>query len=212
LKGAQTKRSRGRPGGGSEAIIHAILEATLAELGRGGYARLSVEEIARRSGVNKTSVYRRWPTKGELVRAALSSLRPRDRAAPDTGALRTDLLELLRRTVAKLSSPRGKSIIRLLMAEGDAELGALARKMREKQHAEDAVVFERAVARGELPRRTDTSLLLELLTAPVLRRLFIAHARVDDEYMARVVDVFLHGVVTPRRRPRGAAHPGRKDR
>jgi AcrR family transcriptional regulator len=196
------KRSRGRPGGGSEAIIHAILEATLDHLGRRGYARLSVEDVARRAGVNKTSVYRRWPTKSELVRAALSSLRQKDWAPPDTGALRTDLVELLRHTLAKLSAPRGSSIIRALMAERDAELGALARKMREQQYAEDAVVFERAARRGELAKNADTRLLLEFLTAPILRRLFIARDKVDDEYIAQLVDVFLRGVSPPRRKRR----------
>jgi AcrR family transcriptional regulator len=205
------KRSRGRPGGGSEAIIHDILEATLDQLGRRGYGELSVEEVARRAGVNKTSVYRRWPTKSDLVRAALLSLRPRDWAPPDTGSLATDLVELLRHTRAKLSSPRGSSIIRALMAERDAELGVLARRIREEHHVESAVVFERAVARGELAPGADTRLLMEFLSAPILRRLFIARDRVDDAYIASLVDVFLHGVSTPRRR-RGTAHKGRKDR
>jgi AcrR family transcriptional regulator len=168
-----------------------MLDATLEELGRRGYADLSVEDVAQRAGVNKTSVYRRWPTKSELVRAALLALRAQHGAPPDTGTLRGDLVELLRRARAKLSAPRGSSVFRALMAERDA----LARKMREQQHAEDAPVFERAVARGELSAATDTRFLLDLLTAPLLRRIFIARDKVDDEYLVRVVDVVLHGVM-----------------
>jgi AcrR family transcriptional regulator len=188
------KRPRGRPGGGSEAIIRAVLEAALEELGLRGYASLSIEEVALRAGVNKTSIYRRWPSKGELVRAALLRLRDDEAPLPDTGALETDLLELLRRKTAKMSVPRGRSIVRALMADKDDELAALTCWIRER-HAEPSPVFERAIARGELPAGTDTALLLEIITAPVYHRAFILQERIDDTFLRRVIDVVLRGVL-----------------
>ena len=75
------KERRGEP------VIRRALAATLRELARVGYAALRFEEVAGRAGVNKTTVYRRWPDKQALVRAALLSLsdRQHDRSMPDEG-------------------------------------------------------------------------------------------------------------------------------
>ena len=150
--------------------------------------------MALRAGVNKTSIYRRWPSKGELVRAALLRLRDDESPLPDTGALETDLLELLRRKTAKMSVPRGRSIVRALMADKDDELAELTCWIRER-HAEPSPVFERAISRGELPAGTDTALLLEIVSAPVYHRAFILQERIDDAFLRRVIDVVLRGVL-----------------
>ncbi len=200
------KRPRGRPGGGSAAIIAAVLDAVLDELGMRGYARLSVEEVALRAGVNKTSIYRRWPTKSELVRAALLALREDDAPLPDTGALGTDLLELLRRKTAKMSVPRGRSLVRALMADEDPELAKLTRSIHERSTG-PAPVFERAILRGELHPRTDTALLLEVVCAPLYHRAFILQEQVDDAFLTGVIDTVLRGALAPRAEGRAPAAP-----
>src|SRR5262249_40598485 len=86
----RTGERRARIGGRSERVVRAVLAATTAELGRVGYAALRMEDVATTAGVNKTTVYRRWPTKADLVGAAMRGLGAPAQPAPDTGSLRGD--------------------------------------------------------------------------------------------------------------------------
>src|SRR5438094_8033869 len=85
--------SKRRPGGRRARIRQAVLDAAFAELGEKGYGGLSIEAVAQRSGVAKTTVYRRWPTRNELVADALDSRSDRYEPVPDTGSLRGDLTQ-----------------------------------------------------------------------------------------------------------------------
>src|SRR5580658_5504585 len=100
------RRGRGRPAGGSDAVVHAILRTTLEQLGRRGYAALSIDQVARAAEVNKTTIYRRWPTKEELVVAAVVACREAQPRFVPTGRLRDDLLSLLRAKARSVSTPR----------------------------------------------------------------------------------------------------------
>src|SRR5512132_695784 len=80
-----------RPGGRSARVRAAVLRATIAELLRTGYAGLSVEAVADRAGVHKTTVYRRWGTLQQLVTDALLAHVSAKVPQPDTGTLRSDL-------------------------------------------------------------------------------------------------------------------------
>jgi AcrR family transcriptional regulator len=192
-------RRRGRPPGGSEPIIRAILDATLELLGSHGYAALRVEDVADRAGVNKTSVYRRWPAKSDLVSAALYALQEQDRPEPDTGSLRGDVISMLRASRARMTSPAGAAVVRAVVASDDPGVTNIARSIWDRAYATPSPVFERAMERGELPRGTDTALLLELLVAPVLHRIFMLHRSAGDAFLARVVDSVLTNA--PRTRP-----------
>jgi AcrR family transcriptional regulator len=187
-------RRRGRPAGGSERIVGAILDATLELLGSRGYAGLRIEDVAARAGVNKTSVYRRWPAKSDLVSAALEALGEHSGVAPDTGSLRGDLLVMMREARSSMMTPAGAAVTRALMVTDDPEVTEMARAIWDRFYATPAPSFERAMARGELPRNTDTALLRELITAPVLHRLFIVREPVDDAFLGRVADAVLRGV------------------
>ncbi len=186
-------RRRGRPPGGSEAIVRTILDATLELLGSRGYAGLRVEDVAARAGVNKTSVYRRWPQKSDLVSAALRALQEHIQPEPDTGSLRRDAISMLRASRDRMASPAGEAIVRAVVAADDPGVTQIARSIWDRVYATPSPLFERAMKRGELPRGTDTALLLELLVAPVLHRTFILHAPTDDAFLARVVDAVLAG-------------------
>src|SRR5262245_40170336 len=97
----QARRSEGRgPLVRGEAVVRGVLTAALEELGQTGYGALRIEDVAARAGVNKTTVYRRWPTKEDLVRAALLAMTVDKFVVPNTGSLRGDLLEMARRMVA----------------------------------------------------------------------------------------------------------------
>src|SRR5689334_6967985 len=180
------RRSPGRPAGGSDAIVRAVFDATLAELARSGYARLSVEEVAAAAGMNKTSIYRRWPTKAELVLAAIDAHREHGPRYRETGDLRADLVTLLRGKAARLSTPQSRAIARALLSiEDDVELVA---SLRARRYSQPMTLMQHAVDRHVLPPRTDPAYVSEVLLAPVLQRLLVTNEPVTRAFVERIVD------------------------
>ena len=203
------KRGRGRPAGGSETVIGAILDATLALLAARGYSALRIEDVATRAGVNKTSVYRRWPAKSDLVIAALREMNERDAPAPDTGSLHADIVEMMHQLRSMLSSPEGAGIVRALMATDDPGVTKVARSLWDRLYATPSPVFERAIARGDIPPDTDTALFRELIAAPISHRLFLLREPVDDAFLTRLAASVLRGIGVGGRRgePPASAAP-----
>src|SRR6476620_11743683 len=105
-KGKPAKVARPRTGGRSARVVAEVLSATLEVFAKQGYAGFSVEAVALRAGVNKTTIYRRWPAKADLVGAALFALRDEDPEPPDSGSLREDLVQVLRHRAAQMETPR----------------------------------------------------------------------------------------------------------
>jgi AcrR family transcriptional regulator len=167
----------------------------MEELAHTGYTALRIDDVAARAGVNKTTVYRRWPTKEDLVRAALLSVGGDDNmCAPDTGSLRTDLLAVARKIVAIGSSPRGRSMTRVIVAEGpDSELMKIARSLRDGHEAVPRAMIEAAQARGELAPGVDPWLLLSVFGSAIHERLFLSNEIVDDAYLNSLIDLLLVG-------------------
>jgi AcrR family transcriptional regulator len=135
------------------ALAEAILRAAADELAESGYPGLTMDKVARRAGTNKNAIYRRWPNRAALGVAAYRQLIVADRPLPDTGELRADVLELLRRANCHLASPRGEIVRGLLAAaRDDPELMAQLREgFVDAGSAIWLAVLERAVARGEVP-------------------------------------------------------------
>jgi AcrR family transcriptional regulator len=125
------RRDAGRPRG--QHVTDAVLDATLAELATAGLEGLSVERVAQRAQVHKTTVYRRWPTREALIAAALEGLAVDAAArAPDTGSLRGDLLGLLGPVATFLGRPEGRAVARAaLAAPAEAHVAALAARRLE---------------------------------------------------------------------------------
>jgi AcrR family transcriptional regulator len=189
----KTERRGGRPSGGSDGIVRAVLEATLRQLGDRGFSGVSVDEIAKAARVNKTSIYRRWPSRGALVLAALLTLRDHEPPAPQTGSLRENLIAMLRAKVALVSTGRGRKILRALIAFEDEEVARLARALRKQRYRVPIAVIQRAIVRGELPPDTDPSLLAEVLLAPMYYRIIVLNQPISGRYIERVVDQVLAG-------------------
>jgi AcrR family transcriptional regulator len=184
-----------------EPVVRGVMEATLEELARTGYGALRIEDVAARARVNKTTVYRRWPTKEELVRAALLSITSDRIVEPNTGALRTDLLEMARGLAALMGSCEGQGLFRMILAAGpDSELMAIARSMKKGHDAVPRSVIEAAAARGELAPNVDVMLLFGLLAPAIHHRLMMEREDVDDGYLVRLVDLLLFGAL-PRDAP-----------
>lgn len=192
--GEGTRRTGGvRTSGRAARVVEDVLCATSQELSRVGYAALRIEDVAQRSGVNKTTIYRRWPTKAELVAAALQGLSIQPTAS-DTGTLRGDLLEYLQSYAAFAGSSLGRGISRMMLSERThPEVEPIARALREKHRRSRASIVERAIARGELPEGTSPALVAELAFAPVYTRLVTQSAKADDAFLGSVVDVVIAG-------------------
>jgi AcrR family transcriptional regulator len=104
---ADTYRNKPRRRG--DELNDAIYEATLAELTEFGYADLTMERVAARAKASKGSLYRRWPSRTELVVDAIRSRQP-SHSVPDTGDLRADLLALMHKVATYLEGPRGEAV------------------------------------------------------------------------------------------------------
>ena len=152
-----------RPGGRSARVRQAVLEAVLDELAEHGDAGFSMERVAFRAGVNKTSIYRRWGDRGALLIDALQ-LAPADELPPeDTGSLRGDLLALGRSLVAYfVGSDRAAAVTRVVVSSADPAIRAARFALLDRRRDNLALVCERAIARGEIDE-ADPDLLFEVL-------------------------------------------------
>jgi AcrR family transcriptional regulator len=196
MNDGQTRRTIGvRTGGRSERVVTAVVRATLDEIGRVGYAPLRVEDVATRAGVNKTSVYRRWPTKSALVGAAIRMIAGFAEALPDSGSARSDLVALTRRALQIAATPDGRAIARLLTnQQADPEVDAIGKSVREEARRRRMSLLERAQGRGELPADVDVALVLDAIFAPVMTRVYTLGETVDDATVVRLVDLVITGV------------------
>ncbi len=175
-----------------------ILRATLEELASSDYGGLTIERVAARAGVNKTTVYRHWPTKAVLVRAALSSVVEAHSIDPSTGSVRADLLIIGRKVVDFAQSFEGQCIMRLCSSGiSDGELAEIARMLQAAQEHHLKRLIDEAFARGELRPGVDGKLLLDMLGGSLWARLMMKNERVDDVVIARIVDLLLEGALAP---------------
>ncbi|GAB7045172.1 TetR/AcrR family transcriptional regulator [Catenuloplanes indicus] len=187
----------------------AILRAAAEELRAGGYAGMTMDRVARRAGTNKNAIYRRWPHRAALGVAAYKHLAVTRTAAPDTGSLRGDALELLRAANATWSSPHG-AILRDLLAAAADEPGLLE-LLRDQagagpMNAAWLTLLSQAVARGEA---APTAVHPRVASLPMmlLRGEYAVRGipSVPDDVLVEIVDeIFL-----PLVRGRGAGLPGR---
>ncbi|GAA3350036.1 TetR/AcrR family transcriptional regulator [Amorphoplanes nipponensis] len=167
----------------------AVLDAALGLLSERGIAATTIEAVADRSGVAKTTIYRQWDSQAALVLDVFAGvLRPP--ADPATGSLRGDLTELLTGFALALTTGPATALMFALIdaAERDAAFAALHRREAEARHAVIREVIARGVARGELPAGTDPGEVLDLLAGPVFHRRAVSGGTVDPAFARRVVD------------------------
>ncbi len=151
-----------------------MLDAALLELARSGYAGFRMDEVVSRAAVNKTTIYRRWPSRAALVTALVERMRKplRDSPLPDTGALERDLIEAFKRRLSVARKPEGRAWTRLVDERRNPEVEAIIGDAVDERRGEWRAMVTRAIGRGEVPRGTDPQLLLHVLRAIVdVRRL-----------------------------------------
>ena len=162
-----------------------MIEAVVAELAERGFADVTMEGIARRAGVNKTTLYRRWGSKEEIVLEAWLELGERRVPIPDTGSLRDDLLTIGREIVASISTPEVAAIVRAIAADTNpkSKLVVAARRFWKARYSLGMPVVERAIERGEVPAETDPKAVIDGLLGGIYLRLLVTREPLDDGFL-----------------------------
>lgn len=166
-----------------------VLGAAAELLGECGFDAITIEAIADRSGVARSTIYRHWEDRLQLLVEAVRSqglaVEP-----PDTGTLRSDLVTALGVLAAALSDPRIGALIGSLLAEArrDAALAELHETVTRARLDQAVTVVDRAVARGELPRDVDARQFAHDIVAPLFFRAFITHDTLDEAFIVAHVD------------------------
>lgn len=189
------ERSTGRPR--SAEAHRAILESTLALLAELGFERMSIEAIAAHAGVGKTTIYRRWKSKEDLVADALASVKVAP-AVPDTGDLRADVAAIAEAFATSVRDPLGRRVITLII-DTLTNNPALAERYWERFGAlkNDALrgVLVRAQARGEINPTVDLDVVLDLLSGYVLYQLLVKPpSQAFQTSLDRVLDIVFAGI------------------
>ncbi|OMI40332.1 TetR/AcrR family transcriptional regulator [Streptomyces sparsogenes] len=194
-------RRTGRPR--SAEADRAILGATRAALVELGWSKLTMGDVAARAGVAKTTLYRRWANKSELVVDAVAALLDEQLELPDLGSLRADVEETVLRFAALLERPEARTSLMAVVAEATHD-EALRERIRttivDRQKRLVLLGRERAQARGELPRETDPAaaartadLIFDVIAGAVVHRTLVSADAVDAPWARDFAELLLSG-------------------
>jgi AcrR family transcriptional regulator len=179
-------------------IDGAVLAATVDLLGVSGYTALSVDAIAQRAGTSKPAIYRRWPSKAHLVHEAAFPL-DATTELPDTGALDSDIREMLRRTVAVLSTPAARAALPGLLGEMAADTTLHAALLERFADVLTRGLGERlaaAVERGEVRADVTAEDLTEMVAGVALLGALALGRQLDADWIERHSALILKGIGT----------------
>jgi AcrR family transcriptional regulator len=190
-------RRRGRPR--SEEARVAVLAAAGALFEEGGLPLVTIEAVSARSGVGKPTIYRYWPNRLAVGIDALAARMASEVPSADLGDARGDLTEQVRRVAAFYASPAGTMLTQLLAAT--ATDPAAAQQLRDRfladRWAQTTVMWQRAVARGEVRADIAPEVAIDVLFSPIIYRLLVRHAPIDPEAAAALADAVLGGLLAP---------------
>ncbi|MPY61349.1 TetR/AcrR family transcriptional regulator [Streptomyces spongiae] len=194
-------RATGRPR--SAAADAAILEATRAALVELGWSRLTLGDVAMRAGVAKTTLYRRWAGKNELVVDAVAELFD-ELELPDSGSLAADIEGVVLQFAAILDRPEAKSGLMAVVAEATRDEALRERVRASIVDRQKRLVLEgraRAQARGELPVEDDPAaaaatvdLIFDMVAGAVVHRTLVSAEPVTEDWARRFAQMLLQGL------------------
>ena len=175
-------------------VTDAIRRAFFTELAECGYGRLSIEGVARRAGVGKPAIYRRWPSKQDMAVALITEVAWAYLDMPDTGSLRGDVIAFLRAEFAALTDRLAKAIIPDVLSEANRNedfAATLLRTVRDPRRARAAAIIRRAIERGEVADTLNTDLALDVLAGPLYWRLSVVHQPVGDGELVQLAEMIM---------------------
>ena len=200
----QSRTPAGRTGRPRSATADtAILSATRQALVELGWSKLTLGDVATRAGVAKTTLYRRWSGKNELVVDAVAELFD-ELELPDRGSLAADIEGVVLQFAAILARPEAKSGLMAVVAESTRD-DALRERIRASivDPQKDLVLEGRARAqtRGELPPESDpqeasrtVDLIFDMVAGAVVHRTLVSAEPADEEWVSDFTRVLLHGL------------------
>jgi AcrR family transcriptional regulator len=179
-------------------VRSAVLAAVVEELAANGLATLSLDAVARRAQVHKTTLYRRWGSREALILEALREQARHSVPVPDTGDLRQDLTLLA--TQAVRNAVANAPILRASISEmpHNAAVARVTRQFWQERIALDGRIVERAIARGEIPRGTDARFVIEAVLGPLHLRFLVTGRAADRRAIGRTVDLVVGGLQAQR--------------
>ena len=184
------RASRGLPGASLTSRETELLAVTLQVLSETGYDKLTVDQVVARAHASKTTVYRRWPSKADLVGAAFAHrTRGEFGAPPDTGTLRGDLLALAE-MIARAAGEYGRVIAGILAAgERSPRLRELlAKDLYYERRDQVQGVLRRAATRGEIAHEAISDDLWDVLPAYILFRTLLDERHVPPATLRALID------------------------
>ena len=175
-------------------VTDAIRRAFFTELAECGYGRLSIEGVARRAGVGKPAIYRRWHSKQDMAVALITEVAWAYLDMPDTGSLRGDVIAFLRAEFAALTDRLAKAIIPDVLSEANRNedfAATLLRTVRDPRRARAAAIIRRAIERGEVADTLNTDLALDVLAGPLYWRLSVVHQPIGDGELVQLAEMIM---------------------
>jgi AcrR family transcriptional regulator len=166
----------------------AVLAATFQLLGEQGFAGVSVDEVSKRCGVAKTTIYRHWPSRAALLVDACTNMGTKP-PVPDTGSFKGDLTALAKHMAGRLRSDRWAAVLPSVIdaAERDSELAEVHAQLHAGFMAPLYTVIDRAQAKGELPKACEPSVVVASIVGPLFYRRWFSRQPLDEAFVADVV-------------------------
>ncbi len=182
-----------------------VLAAALELMSEKGIAGTTIEAVAARSGIAKTTIYRQWDNQQALALDAFATLL-NTAPTPDTGTLRGDLLELIRGLAQALTASPAAALMPALIdaAERNPTFAAVHHQEAARRHKAASTALTRAVHRGELSPDADPADVIDLLAGPIFYRRYVSRGEVDETFADLVVDHVLTGLHARARHPHSA--------
>ncbi|MFT3708170.1 MAG: TetR/AcrR family transcriptional regulator [Archangium sp.] len=187
------RRTQGVLGGRSDEVVQRVLDAALVELASSGFSAFRMEEVTAKAGVNKTTVYRRWPNRVALITALVERLRTplKEKPLPDNGSLEKDLIEAFTRRFKVGRRPEGRAWARLVQERFRPEVEAIIGTAVTDRRLEWRAMVTRAIERGEVPTKTEPQLVFDVVRAIVDAKR--SSERLDQKWLAIAVRTAIAG-------------------
>ncbi|TNY35107.1 TetR/AcrR family transcriptional regulator [Thermomonospora catenispora] len=174
-----------RPGGRTARVRAQVLAAVRAQLVEHGYDALTIDAVAARAGVHRTTVYRRWRDVGGLLADVLDETSDDDWRPPDTGSLEDDLTALNQEIFDALTADPPITTALIAASFRSEEAARALRRLWQDRYTRCEPLVDRAVRRGEIPRDTDPRALLIAATAPLYHHLVLLRTPPDPRLPAQ---------------------------
>ena len=174
---------------GSSFPASACLTTALDLLTEAGLDELTIDDISRRSGVAKTTIYRHWPNRSVLVIDACSRMTDGDEAPPDTGSLEGDVRAILTNIAELLRTARWSSIVPSIVdaAEHDPAFADVHGRIQRGHAAPLRTALDRAARRGEIPSTADRGAVTAALLGPLFYRRWFSREPIDAKFVDMVI-------------------------